>query len=371
VRAIAGSPAGDRVATASDDGTARLWDAQGRLRAVLRPGKRLTAVAFSPDGRLVATGSEDRSASLWDEAGTEVAVFRGHAGTVNDVAFSPRGDRVITASDDGTARSWSLDGRLDDVFPHGAPVDGARTAADGRTVLTFSRGGEAALWLADVEALLPEAEVRILRDLTRAERAEHRDLLGPRNELALLAHDRVEALFRELVVGVAVREAVLADPTMAEGVRREALRLLSSHRDDVDRLNREAWSIARAPDHDPDEYERAVRVARAAVRLAPDDGDLLNTLGVAQYRAGDFESAVGTLERAVEARGRAGEGPAAEDLSFLAMAHGRAGRTSDARRHLSRLRLLLEGAEHRNDVGARDFLEEAESVVSGAAPRGR
>ena len=64
----------------------------------------VNAVAFSPDGTRVATGSEDGSARVFDAAtGAEISRFR-HGKAVYTVAFSPDGTRVATGSEDGSAR---------------------------------------------------------------------------------------------------------------------------------------------------------------------------------------------------------------------------------------------------------------------------
>jgi hypothetical protein len=61
------------------------------------------------EGRVV-TASPDGTARIWDTAtATEIAVLRGHDGTVNSAAFSPDGSRIVTASG-GTAHIW--DARL-------------------------------------------------------------------------------------------------------------------------------------------------------------------------------------------------------------------------------------------------------------------
>jgi WD40 repeat protein len=111
VDAVAFSPDGARVVTASDDDTARVWEvATGRALATLSGHSgNVMAAAFSPDGARVVTASGDDTVRVWEVAtGKALATLSEHIGNVRVVTFSPDGTRVFTLGSDGTVRALEV-----------------------------------------------------------------------------------------------------------------------------------------------------------------------------------------------------------------------------------------------------------------------
>ncbi len=124
-----------------------------------------------------------------------------------------------------------------------------------------------------------------------------------------------------------------------------------------------ARCLTATPGHgDPAE---ALRWARQAVALAPDDTNIRNTLGVALYRAGSIALAAAELEVNVTRNHRL----AGYDWVFLAMCRQRLGQPTSARAALaqaSRWRAQARGLSSQEAVEIGAFLREAQSVVDGS-----
>ncbi|MBN1221418.1 MAG: hypothetical protein JXM69_21015 [Anaerolineae bacterium] len=111
IRSLAWNGAGDRLVSASDDATARIWQVQVTPGVTVAAGHtdELNEVDWQPQGQMLATAAKDGTARVWD-AGTGQcqAILTGHSGWVWDIAWRPDGLQLATTSNDGTVRLWNL-----------------------------------------------------------------------------------------------------------------------------------------------------------------------------------------------------------------------------------------------------------------------
>jgi WD40 repeat protein/serine/threonine protein kinase len=138
------SPDGKALATSSQDGTARVFDAAtGRLIRTLRGHYPdiCWRVAYSPDGTMLASAGRDRTVKIWDARTWELIRTLGeHPDTVYGVAFSP--DGRLLASGSSVTKLWDTKTwREIRTVANGGSVtfspDGRRLASSGQRLLIW------------------------------------------------------------------------------------------------------------------------------------------------------------------------------------------------------------------------------------------
>jgi WD40 repeat protein len=157
------SPDGNRILTASNDGTARIWSASTgkQLQEMSEPtGEALNDAWFSPNGKLVVTASNDGTARIWNAAtGSLLRVLSepGHSAVYN-ASFSPNGRLVVTCSATD-ARIWNAaTGQELTEFQFGSTLSDCEFSPNGRAVITTGSDGQTRIFSTELAGQLPQLE---------------------------------------------------------------------------------------------------------------------------------------------------------------------------------------------------------------------
>ena len=127
-----------RIVTAGEDGRIAIWNPGEPKPTTVLEGHTapIAALAVSPDGATLASASWDRTVRLWPLAGGGAPrVLEGHQQNVNGIAFTPDGRALVSAGYDATVRIWPLAGAGAPVVATvPTPVNSVAVARDGEIV---------------------------------------------------------------------------------------------------------------------------------------------------------------------------------------------------------------------------------------------
>jgi len=150
VLALAYSPQGAHIATGAQDSTIKIWDAAtGACAQTLNIySDKILSLAFSPDGRHLSSGGSDHRIRVWDTGMWSNTRTMVHDGVVNSVTYSPDGSRLASGSDDTTLRIWDpADGACTrTLYGHKLAINAVAYSPDGRHVASGSDDLTVKIW---------------------------------------------------------------------------------------------------------------------------------------------------------------------------------------------------------------------------------
>lgn len=152
VSALAVSPDGEMLVAGTDRGEVVAWNLAGGKELFRQPTRQRNVyqLAFSPDGKLLASANHEGTVSLWDKTGADVLTLVGHTGRVWGVCFSLDGTTLASAGEDGTLRWWDpIAGREQgQVKAHSDYTCAVAYSPDGKELASIGFDGRLRLWTA-------------------------------------------------------------------------------------------------------------------------------------------------------------------------------------------------------------------------------
>jgi WD40 repeat protein/tRNA A-37 threonylcarbamoyl transferase component Bud32 len=327
-----------------------LWDAETGEPVTPRTIFKDDNTAISPDGKRVAH-VRGKSIELLDTDTREVVLrLQGPIAEIGDIGWSPDGHRLAALDEAGTITLW--DGRPSDV--------------DMRTDRVAQFIVMSQLRRADDLDVLRQS-IRENHSLSEAVKSRALALVEPlwQGNVDRAVKRLTNALFGSGLLPSEVVHRLQKAKSTPVALRRRAIALAQSDQWDADSsaLNQASWRVVSRADAALESYQEALKVAEKATYRMP-DSYILNTLGVAQFRVGSFEAALGTLTFADQLNIARTKSSLPADLAFIAMSQQKLGQSAEARSTLSRLRASL---MQQKDVTEddRNFLREAEQLIEG------
>ena len=126
-----------RAVTAGADGRIAIWTSGSAEPDAVLEGHTapIAALAVSPDGATLASASWDHTVRLWPLGGGVPRVLEGHTQNVNGLAFAPDGRTLVSVSYDQSVRIWPLsDSSAATVIAMPSPLNAVAVGSDGEIV---------------------------------------------------------------------------------------------------------------------------------------------------------------------------------------------------------------------------------------------
>jgi serine/threonine protein kinase/WD40 repeat protein len=372
-RNVAQSQDGRVLASAQSEGAVVCRADQPNQLIRLGPHKDVRSVAVSPNGEWVATGGFGLpgGAKVWDARTGELKKDLSGVGSFCWVVFSPDGKWLLTSAGFGhEIRAWQVGSWTEVAYKEPLHGAGPIFSPDGKLLA-------AAIGIGAVRLLDPQSgrEYARLQDPSQ-DRATAFSFSPDSTKLVCATGDGyclhvwdLRAMRQQLAEMAPELDWDLPPYPPAE-VRADPKPLQVEVEPDNPELaltkNNKAWRLATCVELKSRDARRAVDLANEAVKLAPQEGNYCTTLGVALYRAGQWEESIQALEKSMQLQGGQAE---SFNTFFLAMAYWQRNEQQQARKWYDQAAAWMEKnkaglpKEHAEEL--RRFRAEAAALLEG------
>jgi WD40 repeat protein len=232
VTALAYTPKGDLLVSASADKTAQVWNvADGANKGKLDHGAAVHCLAVSADGARLATGGADKTVKVWTLADSKTVATVNVPAEVHGVAFSPDGTRLVVGTDT-RARVYGLDGKQVEFFPLDGPVAAVAYHPNGKMIVAAGADKTARAWTSAL--VWQAAQAGPVRQA----------VFSPKGDLVLAGGDDGKVRVWNAADGKPVREIAAHTGAVAGVVlTADGLKLISAGADKTAKV----WSLAPVP----------------------------------------------------------------------------------------------------------------------------
>jgi WD40 repeat protein len=142
------SPDGKLIITGSNDGTLKLWQANGELLKTLKPSQTessVNSVSFSPDGRFIASGNQEGLLTLWTADGKLLKNLKQEE-PIYTLSFSPNSQMIVSAGRNGLIKLWTVDSILKKTLYHNSTIHALAFSPQGKIFITGDGNGVITFW---------------------------------------------------------------------------------------------------------------------------------------------------------------------------------------------------------------------------------
>ncbi|HBE17142.1 MAG TPA: hypothetical protein DEG17_23810 [Cyanobacteria bacterium UBA11149] len=131
----------------TNDNVVELWNLEGELISSIEDTERVQEIAFSPDGSIIASGSNDNKVKLWNLEGKLFSTLEHTEGIPHDIEFSPDGKIIASASQsNNVVKIWNLEGKLLAILKHTDNIDIVKFSPNGKYIASVSGDKNVKIW---------------------------------------------------------------------------------------------------------------------------------------------------------------------------------------------------------------------------------